>query len=60
MLAWRALTHPALLLPGIKFSASLLTILTAHEMGHYVYCVRYGVVATLPFFNPARKTATPV
>ncbi len=24
----------------------------AHEMGHYLYCVRYGVYATLPFFIP--------
>jgi len=38
---------------GIAFSASLLSILTAHEMGHYVACRRYGVSATLPFFLPA-------
>ncbi len=35
------------------FSAALLAILTAHEMGHYVACRRYGVAATLPFFIPA-------
>ena len=51
-LAWQALTHPALLMPGIKFSASLLAILTAHESGHYVFCRYYGVDATLPFFIP--------
>src|ERR1700687_2687830 len=34
-LIWRALSHPAVLLPGVKFSASLLAILTAHEFGHY-------------------------
>jgi membrane-associated protease RseP (regulator of RpoE activity) len=28
-------------------------ILLAHEMGHYVYCRRYRVDATLPFFLPA-------
>lgn len=38
---------------GIPFSFTLMLILLAHEMGHYVYCVRYGVVATLPFFIPA-------
>src|SRR5437879_4114170 len=51
-LAWQALTHPALLAPGIKFSAALLAILTAHESGHYLFCRYYGVDATLPFFIP--------
>lgn len=37
---------------GIKFSVSLLTILTAHESGHYVACRMYGVDATLPYFIP--------
>src|SRR5207244_11252243 len=40
-----------LLLSG-PLSASLMLILLAHEMGHYLYCVRYGVYATLPFFIP--------
>ena len=44
--------HPSRLLRGIPFSASLLLILLAHEMGHYLYCVHYGVEATLPFFIP--------
>jgi len=51
-LAWQALTHPALLAPGLEFSASLLAILTAHESGHYLFCRYYGVDATLPFFIP--------
>ena len=38
---------------GIPFSACLLGILTAHEFGHYIYCVRRGVYATLPYFIPA-------
>lgn len=45
--------HPSQLLLGIPFSATLLTILLAHEMGHYLYCRYYGVRATLPFFIPA-------
>lgn len=45
--------HPKLLADGLIFSAALLAILTAHEMGHYVACRRYGVAATLPFFIPA-------
>jgi len=51
-LAWLALTHPAILRPGLEFSASLLAILTAHEFGHYFLCRYYGVDATLPFFIP--------
>jgi membrane-associated protease RseP (regulator of RpoE activity) len=51
-LVWHSLTHPALLLPGIEFSAALLAILTAHEFGHYFFCRYYGVDATLPFFIP--------
>jgi membrane-associated protease RseP (regulator of RpoE activity) len=46
------LKHPSRLLLGIPFSASLMLILLAHEMGHYLYCLRYDVYATLPFFIP--------
>lgn len=46
-------SQPSRLLLGIPFSATLLTILLAHEMGHYVFCRYYGVSATLPFFIPA-------
>ena len=52
-LAAFALTHPPLLLEGVTFATALLFILTAHEMGHYLACRRYGVAATLPFFIPA-------
>ena len=45
--------HPWLLLKGLPFSLSLMTILLAHEMGHYVLALRYGVYATLPYFIPA-------
>ncbi len=37
---------------GLKFSFSLLFILTAHEAGHYIACRIYGVDATLPYFIP--------
>jgi membrane-associated protease RseP (regulator of RpoE activity) len=40
------------LLLGIPFSLTLMLILLAHEMGHYLYCVKYRVAATLPFFIP--------
>jgi membrane-associated protease RseP (regulator of RpoE activity) len=48
-----AVHEPARLLLGIPFSATLLLILLAHEMGHYLYCRYYGVYASLPFFIPA-------
>ena len=40
-------------LNGLWYSVPLLTILAAHEFGHYSYCRRYNVDATLPFFLPA-------
>ena len=47
-----ALAHPQVVYDGLKFAVSLLSILLAHEAGHYVACRRYGVDATLPFFIP--------
>jgi membrane-associated protease RseP (regulator of RpoE activity) len=51
-LRW-VIDHPSRLLRGIPFAATLMLILLAHEMGHYLYCKRYRVWATLPFFIPA-------
>jgi membrane-associated protease RseP (regulator of RpoE activity) len=48
-----ALSDPSRLLLGIPFAGTLMLILLAHEMGHYLYCKHYGVWATLPFFIPA-------
>jgi len=45
--------QPSNLLLGLPFALSLMGILFAHEMGHYVYCRRYHVLATLPYFLPA-------
>lgn len=47
---WALQGHHLLL--GLPFSLTLMLILLAHEMGHYLFCVRYGVSATLPFFIP--------
>ncbi|MGO8786591.1 MAG: site-2 protease family protein [Terriglobia bacterium] len=47
---WR---HPKLLTLGIPFSATLLSILLAHELGHYFTCRHYGIHATYPYFIPA-------
>ena len=51
-LGW-IVAQPSRLLLGIPFSGTLLSILLAHEMGHYLFCRYYGVRATLPFFIPA-------
>ncbi|MCA1635237.1 MAG: site-2 protease family protein [Acidobacteria bacterium] len=47
-----ALAHPAFIAEGATFAGALLSILLAHESGHYVACRLYGVNATLPFFIP--------
>jgi membrane-associated protease RseP (regulator of RpoE activity) len=41
-----------LLLQGFWYSGTLLGILGAHEMGHYLLCRRYDVDASLPYFIP--------
>jgi len=45
--------HPAFLLQGLPFSLTLLTILLAHEMGHYITARYYRVDVSLPYFLPA-------
>jgi len=46
------LLTPGLWTIGLPYSVSLILILGAHEMGHYVMCRKYGIDATLPFFIP--------
>lgn len=38
---------------GLGFSAALLGILLAHELGHYIAARRVGVAVSYPFFIPA-------
>jgi membrane-associated protease RseP (regulator of RpoE activity) len=52
------LQSPTLFASGLPFSLTLLTILMAHELGHYIACVYYGVDATLPFFLPSPMPVT--
>jgi membrane-associated protease RseP (regulator of RpoE activity) len=40
------------LIKGAVYSFTVLSILGAHEMGHYIACRWYGVRATLPYFIP--------
>ena len=45
--------NPGLLILGVPFSFTLLSILLAHELGHYLTCRHYGIHATYPYFIPA-------
>jgi membrane-associated protease RseP (regulator of RpoE activity) len=38
---------------GLRLATAVMSILLAHEMGHYLACRYYRVEATLPFFLPA-------
>lgn len=51
-LAAYAPTLPNVVRGGLPFAASLVAILFAHEMGHYLVARRHGVFATLPYFIP--------
>ncbi len=46
------LFRPANLLQGWPFSATLLSILAAHEFGHYFMARYHRVAVTLPYFIP--------
>jgi Zn-dependent protease len=37
---------------GLIYMACVLAILLAHEMGHFVATVRYGIAASFPYFIP--------
>ena len=44
--------NPKYFVDGISYCIPIMTILLAHEMGHYTMSRRYGVPATLPYFIP--------
>jgi len=46
------LRRPVLLLSGLPFSLTLMSILLAHEMGHYIVGRRYNAPVSLPYFIP--------
>ncbi len=47
------LVQPSRLWLGVPFASTLMFILLAHEMGHFICSERYGVYASLPYFIPA-------
>ena len=48
-LAW---AQPSYLLQGLPFSLTLVGVLLAHEMGHFLTARYYDVDASLPYFLP--------
>ena len=51
--------NPSRLLEGLPFSLTLLTIILAHEFGHFFASQRHGVQASLPYLIPALPLITP-
>jgi membrane-associated protease RseP (regulator of RpoE activity) len=47
-----SLTQTQFLTNGLWYSGTVLAILGAHEMGHYIACRIYKIDATLPYFLP--------
>ena len=50
------LISPGFLLNGLPFAATLLSILAAHEFGHYFAARYHKVAVTLPYFIPMPLT----
>jgi membrane-associated protease RseP (regulator of RpoE activity) len=44
--------NPTYFIDGISYCVPIMTILLAHEMGHYTMSRRYGIPTTLPYFIP--------
>ena len=40
------------LMSSLQFTVAALSILAAHEFGHYLLARRHGVSASLPYFIP--------
>lgn len=53
------LANPMDLFNGLPFCLTVLLILLAHEMGHYLACRYYGIRATLPYVIPAPPIFNP-
>jgi membrane-associated protease RseP (regulator of RpoE activity) len=46
---------PGELIPGLIFSVPLLTILLAHELGHYLAALRHRMDVSPPYFIPSPR-----
>ena len=49
---FEVLLYPPILFWTLAYAAAILGFLTAHEMGHYLFCRLHGLEATLPYYLP--------
>ncbi len=50
---WQTLKYrPGMLRSGVPFALTLMAILAAHELGHYLLSRHHGVKCSLPYFLP--------
>ncbi|HOM99221.1 MAG TPA: site-2 protease family protein [Acidobacteriota bacterium] len=54
-----AVGQPWRVLAGLPYSVAILSILLAHEMGHYLACRYHGIQASLPHVIPAPPPLVP-
>jgi membrane-associated protease RseP (regulator of RpoE activity) len=45
-------TSPAEVLKGLPFTIAIMTVLGAHEAGHYIVAKKHGMRTSLPYFIP--------
>lgn len=45
-------TSPANVLKGLPFTIAIMTVLGAHEAGHYIVAKKHGMRTSLPYFIP--------
>jgi membrane-associated protease RseP (regulator of RpoE activity) len=45
-------TSPADVLKGLPFTIAIMTVLGAHEAGHYIVAKKHGMRTSLPYFIP--------
>ncbi|MCX9083564.1 MAG: site-2 protease family protein [Candidatus Methanoperedens sp.] len=45
-------TSPAEVLKGLPFTIAIMTVLGAHEAGHYIVAKKHGMHTSLPYFIP--------
>jgi membrane-associated protease RseP (regulator of RpoE activity) len=46
------ITSPADVLKGLPFTIAIMTVLGAHEAGHYIVAKKHGMRTSLPYFIP--------
>jgi len=50
---WAAWRNPRVLSDGLPYAITLLLVLAAHELGHYLSCRYHSISASPPYFLPS-------